>query len=340
LQVDGLEVRFRQGRSLGAWLRRAPARAVQAVNGVSLAVGRGRTLGLVGESGSGKTTLARAVLGFTEPAAGRVELRGRSLPAGLEGRDRTTLRQLQMVFQDPEGAFNPHRTIGQALSRPLVHLLGVRRDRVGEIVARLLAAVRLPASYADRLPGQLSGGELQRAALARAHASKPDLIICDEPVSSLDVSVQAAVLNLIDHLQDQAGTSLLFISHNLAVVGYLADEIAVVYLGSLMEVARAGDLFQPPYHPYTEALLASIPTIERSARPLRLAGDIPSPTQVPSGCPFHTRCPRFLGRICVEVTPPWRAVAGTGKRYFCHIPVEELRAVQKPAVQPGGVVSG
>jgi peptide/nickel transport system ATP-binding protein len=198
----------------------------------------------------------------------------------------------------------------------------------------------MPASFAGRYPEQLSGGELQRAAIARAYASNPDLLICDEPVSSLDVSVQAAILKLIEELQAREGTSLLFISHNLAVVGYLADEIAVIYLGTLMEIAQAGQLFKPPYHPYTEALLASIPTIDRTQAPVRLSGDIPSPAEIPSGCPFHTRCPRFLGLICAEQTPPWRTAAGGKKRYFCHIPEEELLSVQQKLVQPGQTVAG
>ena len=340
LKVEDLEVRFPLERSAGKWLKRQPAGAVQAVNRVSLSVGRSRTLGLVGESGSGKTTLARAVLGLTDPSNGRVELFGQPLPAGLEQRGRDTLRLLQMVFQNPEEAFNPYLTIGEALSRPLITLLEKPHREADQIVGELLEAVRLPASYANRYPEQLSGGELQRAAIARAFASKPDLLICDEPVSSLDVSVQAAILNLINDLQAEAGTSLLFISHNLAVVGYLADEIAVIYLGTLMEVAKAGDLFRPPYHPYTEALLSSIPTIDRAAAPVRLEGDIPSPIDMPGGCPFHTRCPRCLGKICVEQTPPWRAAAGGGKRYFCHIPEEELLAVQNRAIQPGQTAAG
>jgi peptide/nickel transport system ATP-binding protein len=198
-------------------------------------------------------------------------------------------------------------------------------------VAQLLDAVRLPPSYANRLPEQLSGGEKQRIAIARAFASNPDLLICDEPVSSLDVSVQASILNLLNDLQVEFGSSLLFISHNLAVVGYLADKIAVIYLGQLMEVADSVDLFEPPYHPYTEALLSAIPLAEPGAeqKQIRLTGEIPSPTDIPSGCPFHTRCPRFLGDICVQQTPPWREDEATGKRYFCHIPADELRANQE-----------
>jgi peptide/nickel transport system ATP-binding protein len=209
-------------------------------------------------------------------------------------------------------------------------LLGQSRQAADGEVSRLLEAVRLPPSYAERRPGQLSGGELQRAAIARAFSSNPALLIGDEPVSSLDVSVQASILNLLNELQARHQSSLLFISHNLAVVGYLADTVAVIYLGQLMEVAATAHIFAPPYHPYTEALLSAIPLADPEAeqRSIRLAGDIPSPLAVPSGCPFHTRCPRFLGDICVQQPPPWRLDSQTGKRLYCHIPLDELVALQ------------
>ncbi|HEY5574072.1 MAG TPA: ABC transporter ATP-binding protein, partial [Anaerolineales bacterium] len=231
----------------------------------------------------------------------------------------------------PEEAFNPYLTVGESLRRPLVTLMGKSNKEAEEEVARLLEAVRLPPAYARRLPGQLSGGEKQRAAIARAFASNPDLLICDEPVSSLDVSVQASILNLLNEMQIERSNSMLFISHNLAVVGFLADKIAVIYLGHLMEVADARDLFEPPYHPYTEALLSAIPLADPDAEQeqIRLEGEIPSPTDIPSGCPFHTRCPRFLGDICVEEVPPWREHEASGKRYFCHIPVEDLLESQE-----------
>jgi peptide/nickel transport system ATP-binding protein len=201
-------------------------------------------------------------------------------------------------------------------------------------VVRLLAAVRLPADYARRMPGQLSGGEKQRVAIARAFATHPALLLADEPVSSLDVSVQATILNLLNELQLQQDSAMLFISHDLAVVGYLADEIAVIYLGHLMELTRAADLFEPPFHPYTEALLSAVPVPDPDGRKeqINLEGDIPSPIQIPSGCPFHTRCPRFLGQICVQETPPWRTDPATGKRYFCHIPVDELHSLQEKMI--------
>jgi len=342
LGLEQVEVHFPLRRSLDQLLRGEPVRQVRAVDGISLEIPVGFTLGLVGESGSGKTTLARAIAGLTRPTGGSIFLAGQALPGDLSQRNRSSLKRLQMVFQNPEEALNPYLTVGESLRRPLVTLLGKSRQETGQLVFDLLAAVRLPARYARRLPGQLSGGELQRVAIARAFASAPDLLLCDEPVSSLDVSIQASILNLLNELQSEHGSSLLFISHNLAVVGYLADEIAVIYLGKLMEVSPAGELFEPPYHPYTEALLAAIPSIESPAEmeQIRLEGEIPSPVEVPGGCPFHTRCPRFLGDICVNETPPWRVVPETGKKYLCHIPEDELRAVQQPVIKSGDPISG
>jgi peptide/nickel transport system ATP-binding protein len=322
-------VQFARRRSVVDLLTGQPASKVRAVNGVDLAIVQGKTLGLVGESGSGKTTLARAIVGLTERTGGSLKLRKHNLPPGLKGRSAGVKRLIQIVFQNPEEALNPYITIGEALRRPLIRLRGEGPRRAREIAAQLLTDVRLSPDYAGRLPGQLSGGEKQRVAIARAFAPDPSLLVADEPVSSLDVSVQASVLTLLNELQAERGSSILFISHDLAVVGYLADEIAVIYLGQLMETGPAGAVFEPPYHPYTEVLLSSVPLIDPQARQkrMRLEGEIPSASVELTGCPFHTRCPRFLGQICVEVVPPWRAEEQTGKRVFCHIPLDEL--VQK-----------
>jgi peptide/nickel transport system ATP-binding protein len=326
LVVNDVEVHFPVRRSLDEVLRGEPPHVVRAVDGVSLEIQRGQTLGLVGESGSGKTTIARAVAGLVEKTSGSINLLSMPLPKDLSHRSLETLKHLQMVFQNPEEAFNPYLTIGESLRRPFMTLLGKSRKEADREVEKLLEAVRLPSNYVYRMPSQLSGGEKQRIAIARAFASNPDLLIGDEPVSSLDVSVQASILNLLNELQIEHSSSLLFISHNLAVVGFLADVIAVIYLGHLMEVAEASDLFEPPYHPYTEALLSAIPLADPAAeqKQIRLKGDIPSPANMPSGCPFHTRCPRFLGEICIQETPPWRVDEQTGKRYFCHIPAGDL----------------
>jgi len=334
LNLQDVEVHYPIRRSVGEVLAGLPPRTVRAVDGVDLSIPRGRTLGLVGESGSGKTTLARAVIGLVESTHGTIELLDIPLPPSLTQRGLDTLRHLQIVFQNPEEALNPYLTVGETLRRPLRILLRSSRQDADAEVERLLAAVRLPASYVRRLPGQLSGGEKQRVAIARAFASNPDLLIGDEPVSALDVSVQASILNLLNELQIEHGSTTLLISHDLAVVGYLADDIAVIYAGRLMEVASAADLFEPPYHPYTEALLSAIPLIDPEAQQehIRLDGEVPSPTQVITGCPFHTRCPRFLGDICVTQTPPWR-VDENGKRIFCHIPLEELRLMQDRVIR-------
>lgn len=329
LTLDDVKVHFPVRRPLADVLTGQPALNIKAVNGVDLEIQRGLTLGLVGESGSGKTTLARTIIGLAERTGGDIELLGVPLSPDLSERDLDTLRHLQYVFQNPEEALNPYLSIGESLRRPLITLLRKSHAEANAEVARLLSAVRLPVEYAERLPGQLSGGEKQRVAIARAFATSPSLLIADEAVSALDVSVQATILNLLNDLQTEFGNTLLFISHDLAVVGYLADKIAVIYAGQLMEVAGAADLFEPPYHPYTESLLSAIPVPdpETEQETIRLEGDPPSQINIPAGCPFHPRCPRFLGEICKTQTPPWR-VTLKGKRYFCHIPAEELANVQ------------
>jgi len=329
LDVKDLRVYFELGRSLDDLLHRRPAPLVRAVDGVSLTVASGQTVGIVGESGSGKTTLARAVVGLEERAGGEVTLLDIPLPATLAGRDLETLRRLQFVFQNPQEALNPYMTVGQTLERPFMTLLGHGREQAKREVQRLLEAVRLPAEYVDRLPSQLSGGEKQRVAIARASATNPPLLLADEAVSALDVSVQASILNLLRELQGEFGNSLVFISHDLAVVGYLADVIAVMYLGQIMELADAERLFEPPYHPYTEALLSAIPLLDpgKDQQLIRLDGDVPSQINLPGGCPFHPRCPRYLGEICRDERPLWRETAD-GDRIFCHIPLAELEEMQ------------
>lgn len=331
LAIARLRAHFRLRRPLGELLRGRWARVLKAVDGVSMSVERGRTLGLVGESGSGKTTLVRAVLGLVERADGRIELSGRELPEQLSERDLETLTRLQLVAQNPEEALNPYLTIGEILRRPLLRLRGRSRREAEEEARRLLELVRLGPEYMPRLPTQLSGGEKQRVAIARAFAVGPELVLCDEPTSALDVSVQARILNLLVDLQRERGGAYLFISHDLTVVGYLADELAVIYLGRLMEVGRTETFFEPPYHPYTEALLSSVPLLDPDVRAerIRLEGEVPSPTEVPTGCPFHTRCPRLLGDICVQEEPPWRET-DDGRRIYCHIPLEELVRLQTP----------
>ena len=306
-------------------------RIVHALDGVSLELAADETLAVVGESGCGKTTLARLIVGLVEPTDGTIRFDGNELEGSAAERDREVRRRLQMVFQNPDSTLNPKRSIGQALVRPLELFRGLSGQQAMAEATALLRAVRLDERYLDRLPNQLSGGEKQRVGIARAFATNPDLIVCDEPVSALDVSVQAAILNLLGDLQARAHTAYLFISHDMSVVRYLADRVAVVYLGKIAEIGPVERVFAPPWHPYTEALLSAIPVPDPDAEvtPIRLEGPVPSAANPPSGCVFHTRCPRKVGAICEQQTPPARQ-GPDGHTIVCHIPLETLTTVQKP----------
>lgn len=329
LSAEKLKVSYRSSSKVGELLSGGPTRRVEAVNGVDFKMASGKTLGLVGESGSGKTTLARAIVGLLEPDAGELRFMGRALPRRLRNRGLETIRKIQMVFQNPHDSLNPHLTIGEALDRPLSRLNQVGGDALEAEVHKLLEMVHLPLDCLNKYPHQLSGGEKQRVAIARAFVSSPALLVADEAVSSLDVSIQAAILNLLNELQEHDGGAYLFISHNLAIVGYFSDIIAIMYLGMLMEVSGAEELYSPPHHPYTEALISAIPRVKETARkaPVLLEGEIPSAGKIPSGCPFYTRCPRYLGELCRSTAPPWRMLP-SGKRYRCHIEEADLLRVQ------------
>jgi len=304
---------------------------IKALAGVSAMLWPGETLGLVGESGSGKTTFARTLLGIVEPTSGTVEIDGRTMPARLGERSSADVAALQIVFQNPDSALNRRHTVRRMLKRTLGKLAGVGGGAADRRAEELVDAVRLPERALSSRPTGLSGGQKQRVAIARAFAGEPRLVVCDEPTSALDVSVQAAILNLLVDLQSTNRTSYVFISHDLGVVRYLSDRIAVLYLGRLMELGPAETVFSPPHHPYTEALLSAVPTIEGAQRErIDLEGDIPSAADPPSGCVFHTRCPRFLGAICVEQEPP---LAEVEPEHFmrCHIPIDELRELQATA---------
>jgi peptide/nickel transport system ATP-binding protein len=308
---------------------RQEGQEVQALSDVSLGIRPGEVLGLVGESGSGKTTLARVLLGLTSPDPGSVlELEGTPLAARVQQRSHDQVRALQVIFQNPDSALNRRFSVRRIIERALYKLRGLTGDERSRRTRELAASVRFDESLLEVRPSQLSGGLKQRVAIARAFAGDPRIVLCDEPTSALDVSVQAAILNLLAELQSREGVTYLFISHDLGVVRYISDRIAVLYLGRLMELGDAETVFNPPHHPYTEALLSAVPDIEGAERPrIRLEGEIPSAAEPPSGCVFHTRCPRFLGAICEQEEPPLAEVQ-PGHFMRCHIPVEELRVLQ------------
>jgi peptide/nickel transport system ATP-binding protein len=303
---------------------------VKAVDDVSVDVRSGQTLGVVGESGSGKTTLIRTIAGLTPATAGVISMRGLQLASTTGKRTRDQLKDIQMVFQNPDASLNPRQSVGDAVSRPLVLLCGLSKSEARVRAQQLLAAVNLPESYDERLPEDLSGGEKQRVAIARAFAAAPGIILCDEPISSLDVSVQGALMNLLMELQREQGTSYIFISHDLSAVQHLSDWIAVVYLGRVAELGTAARVLRPPFHPYTEALLSAVPVADPDVqqRAVRLRGSVPSAMDVPSGCRFHTRCPRFLGDICAQEEPPQRENA-FDHWLACHIELQELARLQE-----------
>jgi peptide/nickel transport system ATP-binding protein len=308
---------------------------VRALVDVDLAIGAGETLGLVGESGSGKTTLARVLLGLTAPdPESTVELGGERLAPRIVKRSNEQVRALQTVFQNPDSALNRRSSVRRIIGRALTKLVGARGEKREERLREIAASVRFDERLLSVRPVQLSGGLKQRVAIGRAFAGDPRVVVCDEPTSALDVSVQAAILNLLADLQAAEGVTYLFISHDLGVVRYLSDRIAVLYLGRLMELGPAEVVFNPPHHPYTEALLSAVPTLAGEERPrIRLEGEIPSAADPPTGCVFHTRCPRFLGAICEEQEPPLAEVE-PGHFMRCHIPVGELRALQAEPPPP------
>ncbi len=285
--------------------------SIKAVDGVDFSMQRGKTLGLVGESGCGKSTTGQAILQLYRPTAGSVFYKDKNLCV-LKGNSLRRMRQrLQIVFQDTYASLNPRMTIGDSISEPLeVHGLAKGKDRIKKVY-ELLDKVGIPSYFAQRYPHELSGGQLQRVGIARALSVDPEFIVCDEPVSALDVSIQSQIINLLEELQDRLGLTYLFISHDLSVVRHISDEIAVMYLGKIVELASRKDLYHKPFHPYTEALLSAVPIpdpdVEEKRMRILLSGDVPSPANPPSGCRFRTRC-NIAKPACAETEPVFHEV--------------------------------
>jgi oligopeptide/dipeptide ABC transporter ATP-binding protein len=312
VEIRGLSKHFRERRAI-----------VRAVEEVSLTIAPGETVSLVGESGCGKSTLGRTLLRLYEPTSGQILFDGQAIDSLPERKLRPLRRHLQMIFQDPYASLNPRMTIGEAISEPLeIHRLGSTRRERGERVAELLQEVGLPADAARRYPHELSGGQRQRVGIARALAVRPRFIVADEPISALDVSIQAQIVNLLDDLQARERLTYLFISHDLKVVRHISDRVAVMYLGRIVELATADDLYRDPLHPYTRALLSAVPVPDpERQRPGRiiLEGDVPSPLAPPPGCPFHPRCPvKDKPEACFTTRPPLREIS-PGHTAACHV---------------------
>ena len=332
LQVDGLKKYYRvRGNSLKDVFGFSEKRYVKAVEHASFKVPKGKTLGIVGESGCGKSTLVKTIIGLERATEGQASFLGFDITDSISARDQKLIQELQMVFQNPDSTMNPSYTVGEQIARPLKRFNVMPREKITDEVLRLLRSMRLGENYYDRLPRQLSGGEKQRVGIARALASHPDLVLCDEPVSALDVSVQAAIINLLLEIQEEFGTTLLFISHDLSVVRFFSDYVCVMYLGQIMELGPAEEIYAPPYHPYTEALLSAVPIPDPTAKQknIRLTGVVPSAIDPPAGCRLNTRCPRRNmlpdPDICLT-NPPWQEV-NRDHHIYCHIALDELRKI-------------
>jgi oligopeptide/dipeptide ABC transporter ATP-binding protein len=336
VEVDHLKLFFpiKQGLLIDREMAR-----VHAVNDVTLAIEEGDTLGLVGESGCGKTTLSRALVRLIDPTEGSIRFRGEDITEAGRKRLEPLRREMQMVFQDPFASLNPRKRVGQIIGMPL-RLHGTPREQVGRKVGELLRRVGLHPEHVNRYPHEFSGGQRQRIGVARALALEPRLIVLDEPVSALDVSVQAQIINLLDDLQDDMRLTYLFVAHDLSVVRHVSDRIAVMYLGKLMEVSPAEELYTKPIHPYTSALLSAIPIPDPEENRRRgriiVGGEPPNPIDPPNGCVFHPRCPRAT-EICRRVEPPLTRYRG-GHMAACHHPIsvapEEIAAATRDPSSP------
>jgi len=322
LEVRGLRTYF----PITAGVLQRTVAHVRAVDGVDLTIRQGETLGLVGESGCGKSTLGRSILRLVEPTAGHVLFKGRELTRLSGSEMRRMRRDMAMIFQDPFASLDPRQTVGEIVGEPLdIHGLASTRRQRQDRIHELLNVVGLSPNFANRYPHEFSGGQRQRIGIARSLAVDPSFIVCDEPISALDVSIQAQIINLLEHLQDQFNLTYLFIAHDLSVVKHISDRIAVMYLGKIVEVSGANELYRRPKHPYTASLLSAIPIpdpkVEKVRRRIILTGDVPSPVNPPSGCRFRTRCYKAQPR-CAESEPPLDTVKLNGHEAACFFPVE------------------
>ncbi len=332
LQVQGLKMHFPITRGI---IIQRQVGSIKAVDGISFDLYKGETLGLVGESGCGKSTTGRAILQLYRPTAGKVIFEGKELTTMKGSELRRMRRRMQMIFQDPYASLNPRMTVGSIIAEPLeVHNIGGSRKERQERVQELLKIVGLNPYFINRYPHEFSGGQRQRIGVARALALNPAFIVCDEPISALDVSIQAQIINLLEDLQNNLGLTYLFIAHDLSVVRHISDRIAVMYLGKIVELADRDELYENPMHPYTQALLSAVPIpdpqIEKKRQRIILEGDVPSPANPPKGCNFCTRCPRVMD-ICREKEPAFTDL-GDGHYVACFLydevkPVEEEAAV-------------
>ena len=319
LRVDNLKVHFPVMRGV-LWKKQVAT--VHAVDGVSFTVARGETLGLVGESGCGKSTTGLAVLRMQDSTAGRIEFEGEDITHHDKAQMRPLRQRLQMVYQDPYGSLNPRMKVNRIIGEPLVvHGMATDKAAYDARIAELMRTVGLLPDMADRYPHEFSGGQRQRIGIARALALEPSLIICDEPVSALDVSIQAQVVNVLQELQERLGLAYLFIAHDLSVVRHLCHRVAVMYLGRIVEIADRNALYQEPLHPYTQALMSAVPVadplVERARKRIVVQGEVPSALNPPSGCRFHTRCPMSMDR-CKTADPPLTDL-GQGRSVACHL---------------------
>jgi oligopeptide/dipeptide ABC transporter ATP-binding protein len=338
LEVRDLQMQFVISNSVGRRVRRVAPEVLRAVDGVDLRIEPGEALGLVGESGCGKSTLGRCIIGLYKPTAGEIRYRGEVLPVN---RDRPQRRRMQMVFQDPYSSLNPRMTVRQTLSELLrVHEM-VPKNQVEERCRELMDLVGLGTHALDAHPRQFSGGQRQRVSIARALALEPELLVADEPVSALDVSVQATILNLLDDLRGRLGLTMLFIAHNMAVVRHVCDRVAVMYLGRIAETAPTTELFSNPRHPYTQGLLKAIPRLVpgRVSEAVAVAGDPGSPILPPSGCRFHPRCP-IAQEVCPQVSPPLEAGPNLPAHLAaCHFAWTNTPPAHRPQVESGEVAT-